>query len=163
MSEDEEAAESADDVFFFAAAAPGVATTVSMAAPPKAAEDHAMDFGMERESAVAPAEPRFDAVEVNREHAPPPRDYAADFNEVARGGPDQAEPGAQASRRCFLNPAGSRNAISMFPRFCAGCSFRKGSGRTIPKWEKNGIVSKNASKVIPGTSEVTRIFFLGLN
>ncbi len=52
MSEDEETAESADDTFFFAAAAPGVATTVSVAVPPRAAEDHAMDFGMEQESAV---------------------------------------------------------------------------------------------------------------
>ena len=45
MSEDEEAEESADDAFFFAAAAPGVTTTLSVAVPPKAAEDHALDFG----------------------------------------------------------------------------------------------------------------------
>jgi cell division protein FtsZ len=104
MSEDEETAESADDTFFFAAAAPGVATTVSVAVPPKAAGDHAMDFGMEQEGAVAPAEQRVDAMEGESQYASQPRDYAADFNEVARGGPEPAESDAQPEPSLFPEP-----------------------------------------------------------
>ena len=39
-------------------------------------------------------------------------------------GRSRRSPAHSLSRRCFLNPAGSKSAISMFPRFCAGCSFR---------------------------------------
>jgi len=123
MSEDEETAENADETFFFAAAAPGVATTVSVAVPPKAAENHAMDFGMEQESAVAPAEQRFDAMEGESQYAPQMRDYAADFDEVARGGPEPAEPGAQPEPSLFPEHCGDPERDLDVPTFLRRLKF----------------------------------------
>ncbi len=121
MSEDEE--ESADDTFFFAAAAPGVATTVSMAVPPKTAEDHAIDFGMEQASAAAPAEQRIDAAEGGSDYALPPRDYAADFNGVAGCGPELAESGAQPRPSLFPDPGGEPERDLDVPTFLRRLQF----------------------------------------
>jgi cell division protein FtsZ len=123
MSEDEDTAESADETFFFAAAAPGVATTVSMAVPPRATENHAMDFGMEQESAAAPAERRFDAMEGDSQCASQPRDYAADFNEVPRGGPEPAVPCSQPEPSLFPEPGGEPERDLDVPTFLRRVQF----------------------------------------
>jgi cell division protein FtsZ len=123
MSEDDDTAGSADDTFFFAAAAPGVATTVSVAVPPRAAEDHAMDFRMEPESGDAPAEQRFDAMEGESQYAHQPRDYAADFNEVPRGGLAPAEPGAQPEPSLFPEPGGEPERDLDVPTFLRRLQF----------------------------------------
>jgi cell division protein FtsZ len=117
MSEDEEAAESADDAFF-------VATKVSVAVPlTKTVADHAKEFGMP-ESTVAQAEQRLDAVEGESQYASPPRDYLADFNEVARGGPDDpAEPGAQAEPSLFPEPSGEQERDLDVPTFLRRLKF----------------------------------------
>ena len=123
MSEDEETAESADDAFFFAAAAPGVTTTVCVAVPPKADEDHAMDIGMEQERAVALTEQRFDAMERESQYPTQPRDYAADFNEVPRGGPEQAETCAQLEPSLFPEPGGENERDLDVPTFLRRLKF----------------------------------------
>jgi cell division protein FtsZ len=123
MSEDEESAESADEAFFFAAAAPGVATTVSIASPlTKTVADYAKEFGMP-ERAPAPAEPQFDTVEGESQYAPPPRDYAVDFNEVPRGGPDPAEPGVQPEQTLFPEPSGEPERDLDVPTFLRRVQF----------------------------------------
>ncbi len=123
MSEDEDTAESADETFFFAAAAPGVATTVSVAVPPRATENHAMDFGMEQESAVAPAERRFDAMEGDLQRASQPRDYAADFNEGQRGGAEQAGSCSQPEPSLFPEPGGEPERDLDVPTFLRRVQF----------------------------------------
>jgi cell division protein FtsZ len=123
MSEDEEAAESAEDAFLFAAAAPGVTTTVSMAMPlTKTVADYAKEFGMP-ERALAPAEPQFDAMERESQYETQPRDYASDFNEVPRGGPEQAEPGAPPEASLFPEPGGEHERDLDVPTFLRRLQF----------------------------------------
>jgi len=123
MSEDEEAAESAEDAFLFAAAAPGVTTTVSMAMPlTKTVADFAKEFGMP-ERALAPAEPQFDAMERESQYATQPRDYASDFNEVPRSGPEQAEPGAPPEPVLFPEPGGEHERDLDVPTFLRRLQF----------------------------------------
>jgi len=123
MSEDEETAESADDTFFFAAAAPGVATTVSVAVSPEAAGDRAMDLGVGQERAAAPAEQRLDELERESQYALQQRDYAADFNEGPRGGPEQAEPAAQPEPSLFPEPGGEPERDLDVPTFLRRLRF----------------------------------------
>ena len=82
-----------------------------------------MDFGLEQESAAAPAEPQFDAMERESQYALQPRDYAADFNEVPRGGPEQAEPGAQPEPSLFPEPGGERERDLDVPTFLRRLQF----------------------------------------
>jgi len=121
MSEDEE--ESAGNAFFFAAAAPGVATTVSVSVPPKAAEDHAMDFEAEGENTEAPAESRLDAMEAGAQHTLPQRDYAADLNEVPRGGLEQTEPSGQIEPQLFPESGGEPERDLDVPTFLRRVKF----------------------------------------
>jgi len=121
MSEDEE--ESAGNAFFFAAAAPGVATTVSVSVPPKAAEDHAMDFEAEGENTEAPVELRLDAMEAGAQHTLPQRDYAADLNEVPRGGLEQTEPSGQIEPQLFPESGGEPERDLDVPTFLRRVKF----------------------------------------
>ncbi len=123
MSEDEEETESADSAFFFAAAAPGVTTTLSVAVPPKAAEDRAMDLDIDQERVAAPAEERFDAMEGESQNATQRKDFAEDFNEVLRSGPEQTEPGAQPEPSLFSEPGGEQERDLDVPTFLRRLQF----------------------------------------
>jgi cell division protein FtsZ len=120
LSEDEEEeAESTDHAFFFASAAPGVATTMMVTAPPdKTDADYAKEFGMERES--APEEPQFAARDGDSQHAPPPRDYAAEVAEVPRGA---VEPGAQPAPSLFPEPGEEAERDLDVPTFLRRLQF----------------------------------------
>jgi cell division protein FtsZ len=123
MSEDEETAESADGAFFFAAAAPCVATKVSVAVPlTKTVAEYAKEFGVP-ERALAPAEKQIDAMEGESQYAPQTRDYAADFDEVARGGPEPAEPGAQPEPSLFPEHCGDPERDLDVPTFLRRVQF----------------------------------------
>jgi hypothetical protein len=123
MSEDEDTAESADRTFFFAAAAPCVATKVSVAAPlTKTVADYAKEFGVP-ERALAPVEQRLDAMEGESQYASQPRDYAGDFNEVARGGPEPAESGAQPEPSLFPESGGEPERDLDVPTFLRRLKF----------------------------------------
>ncbi len=83
-----------------------------------------MDFGVEQESAVAPAEQRLDARDgAGSEYALPPRDYAADFNGVAGGGPEPAGSGAQPKPSLFPDPGGEPERDLDVPTFLRRLKF----------------------------------------
>jgi hypothetical protein len=67
MSQDEDSG--ADDAFFYSSAVPPVATTVTVSAPPRAAQETAVEIEDHVDAASSPGE--FDA-EFNQEPAPEP-------------------------------------------------------------------------------------------
>jgi hypothetical protein len=88
----------------------------------KTVADYAEEFGMP-ERALAPAEPKFDAMERESQYALQPKDYAADFNDVPRGGPEPAESGAQPEPSLFSEPGVERERDLDVPTFLRRLRF----------------------------------------
>ncbi len=101
MSEEQEAAESGENAFFFAAAAPGIATTVTVTETAvKTEAEYAEDTGWNGGGAT-PSGEQFGAMSAESRPAPPPRDYAAEFDATQQS---VAEPGASPAKPLFAEP-----------------------------------------------------------